>query len=95
LLDEYTKIGVLLQGNFESLTGKYGTKAKKLFLSLLKKRKYFVLGSDIHHADSSFFNVMPKVSKEIIKLTDTNYFNELVEINPQKIINNIILEEDD
>jgi protein-tyrosine phosphatase len=95
LLDEYTKIGVLLQGNFESLTGKYGTKAKKLFLALLKKRKYFVLGSDIHHADSSFFNVMPKVSKEIIKLTDINYFNELVEINPQKIIDNVILEEDD
>jgi protein-tyrosine phosphatase len=95
LIDLYTNMGILLQGNMESISGKYGTKAKKLFITLLKKRKYFVLGSDIHHSDSSLFLNYSKITKEIIKLTDANYFKELVEINPQKIIDNVSVNDND
>ena len=55
LIDKYLENGVLLQGNLDALAGKYGKKAKKVFLQLLKEKKYFVLASDVHSADSSFF----------------------------------------
>ena len=55
LLDKYTEMGILLQGNLESITGKYGHRAAKLAKKWLKEKRYFVLGSDIHREKSLFF----------------------------------------
>ena len=41
-------MGVMLQGNYKSLFGKYGKEAKKLLKYLLKTKKITFLGSDIH-----------------------------------------------
>lgn len=86
-LDNFLELGVLLQGNIDSLSGKYGKKAKTIFKIILKKRQYFVLGSDIHHDKTKYFKRFKKLKNKIIKLTDKTYFDELTSINPQKIIN--------
>jgi protein-tyrosine phosphatase len=94
LIDEYLNIGILFQGNIGSMSGRYGTKAKKLFKKLLKERKYFVLGSDIHHENSDYFNDFARDTKKIIKLTNIDYFKNLTESNPQNIINNVYINND-
>lgn len=94
-LEKYLDLGILLQGNIDALSGKYGKSAKKLFASLLKRRQYFALASDIHKSKTGYFKRFSKLKKEIIKLTDENYFEELVLHNPQKILENEIDDEID
>ena len=87
-IEKYIELGVLLQGNIDSLSGKYGTKSKKLFIKLLKQRKFFILGSDIHTTNSSFYERLSSLKKEAIKLTNEEYINNLMVNNPKKIIDN-------
>ena len=47
-IDKYLSMGVLLQGNYKSLFGKYGKASKKLLKYLLKTKRITFLGSDIH-----------------------------------------------
>lgn len=89
-IEKYTEMGILLQGNIDALSGKYGKESKKLFIKLLKQRKYFAFGSDIHNSKAGFYDRFEELKKECIKLTDEAYFNELTIINPNKIINNVI-----
>lgn len=86
LIDRYIEMGVLLQGNIDSLNGKYGKEAKNLFIKLLKNRKYFALGSDIHRSSSSFFENYERAKSRIIKMAGEDYFNELTEYNPSLIL---------
>ncbi len=51
-IDKYLSMGVMLQGNYKSLFGKYGKEAKKLLKYLLKTKKITFLGSDIHKNES-------------------------------------------
>lgn len=88
LLKEYLDTGILLQGNIASLDGRYGRKAKKLCKKLLKEKKYFALASDVHRSNSTFFDKFEKMKKKIIKLTDENYFNEVLYVNPKRILDN-------
>ncbi len=88
LIEKYTELGVLLQGNVDSLTGKYGKEAQKLFIKLLKKRKYFVLGSDIHHVNSSFFQNFINAKKKMIHYTDESYIEDLFVKHPEFILMN-------
>ncbi|MBE6161256.1 MAG: exopolysaccharide biosynthesis protein [Firmicutes bacterium] len=90
MIEKYLEMGILFQGNLDSLSGKYGPKAKRLFIKLLKERKYFVLGSDIHSSKSSYYGRVGKLKKEAIKLTDEEYIFDLTVKNPDKIINNIV-----
>ena len=47
-LDGLKELGVLFQGNYESLFGKYGTNAKKTLKKLIKLNYISFLGSDMH-----------------------------------------------
>ena len=86
---DFLDIGVLLQGNIDALSGKYGKEAKRLFEKYLRERKYFALASDVHTSKSNFYDRVPELKEEAIRLTDKGYIKELMEINPNKIINNL------
>lgn len=88
LIDKYLELGLLLQGNIDSLEGKYGKEAKKLFIKLLKEKKYCVLASDVHHANSSFFQNFENIMKKLTKYTDKDYLNDLLVRNAESILNN-------
>ncbi len=67
LLEEFLNLGVLLQGNYTSLFGKYGQESKRFLKQLLKENKITFLGSDIHHKEKFSINKLYKKLKRIIK----------------------------
>ena len=88
LLYDFVDRGVLFQVNFESIGGKYGKDSKKLAKYILKHNLATLLGGDVHHDNSIFFDNFNKNKKKIIKLIKEDKFNELISINPKKILNN-------
>lgn len=84
LLDEYLKMGILLQGNFTSLFGKYGKNSQKVLTYLLKKKWISFLGSDTHH---EYYYPIKKLEKMLYKITkDRDYVEDLLYNNFDKVI---------
>ncbi len=94
LIDKYTDMGILLQGNFESFDGKYGRHAEKLAKKLLKDKRYFVLGSDIHREGSKFFRKFGSIYKKLLKFVGEDYLTLLTKTNPQKLLDGFYEEND-
>ena len=86
LVEEYTRMGILLQGNYKSLLGKYGSKAKKTLKVLLKKDLITFLGSDMHHTDDYEIEKALKKVKRIVK--DENRVEDISFNNFDKVIAN-------
>ena len=80
------EMGVLFQGNYASIIGRYGKSAKKLLKIYLKQGYINFLGSDIHHENGSFYENFEKMKKKIIKIIGKDKFIELSETNPMKFI---------
>lgn len=85
-IDEYLRMGVLLQGNYKSLYGKYGSDAKKTLIYFLKNNKITFLASDCHH-DKDF--KIKKLKKKLKSITKSdNMVEDLLENNFNKVILN-------
>lgn len=86
-LDEYINMGVLFQGNYESLFGKYGKSSEKTLKKLLKKNYITCLGSDIHRFDHE--NHTEKLYKKLLRIVkNEKKVKELVFENAMKILEN-------
>ena len=94
---ELLEFNCLLQCNIDSITGKYGKKAKKLMKWLLKEDLVSFLATDTHyvekkkHLKKSFKKLKRKIGKEkLIELTRTNpekmLHGEIVEGNLEYLI---------
>ena len=88
LLDEFMDMGVLLQGNYESLYGKYGSAAKKTLKKLLKKGYISFLAGDIHHEVNKDLKNLRKKLKRYLSSDD---IENLLVNNFDKVVNNIDL----
>lgn len=85
MVEEYLRSGVLLQGNFTSLFGKYGRTCEKTLKLFLKQKWITFLGSDTHH-DVKFKG--KKLEKKLLKITkDQDYVDDLLRNNFDKVIN--------
>lgn len=80
----------ILQCNIESIAGKYGNGAKKIIKRLLKDKKVKVLSTDFHHVSDT--NMFDKSFRKLRKILDNQELNNLLYVNPKKIINNESLE---
>lgn len=58
-------MGVLLQGNYKSLLGKYGKGAERRLKKLLQKGMITFLASDMHHAEAYD---LKKAAKKVLKI---------------------------
>lgn len=86
IVEEYLRMGVLFQGNFTSLFGKYGKTSEKMLKYLIKNKWITFLGSDTHHDVK--FNCK-KLEKKLLKITkDKQYVEDLMGNNFDKVINN-------
>lgn len=85
-MEEYLRMGVLLQGNYKSLFGKYGKDAKKILKFFLKKRWITFLGSDVHYEEDFQIAKLKKKLKSIIK--DEEIIEDLMSNNFDKVISN-------
>ena len=83
---ELKEMGVLFQGNYLSLFGKYGKSPQKNLQKLLKEGIISVLGSDIHHIEELYGNKIYKKIKKCVK--KDNLVEDLLYNNFDKIINN-------
>ena len=84
-LVDYIRAGILLQGNFTSLFGKYGRQSKKTLEFLLKNHLISFLGSDCHHEVK--YNE-EKLRKMLMKITkDEDYVEDILNNNFDKVIN--------
>lgn len=84
-MEEYLRMGVLLQGNYKSLFGKYGSDAKKTLKCFLKMGWITFLGSDNHHDEDYDIKKLRKKLKSIVK--DDDIVDDLLENNFDKVIN--------
>lgn len=87
VIEEYLRMGVLLQGNYLSLYGKYGNKAKKTLKILLRKKQISFLGSDIHHEEK--INIKKLINKIESLTKDKEYTQKILVENFDKVINNL------
>lgn len=86
-LDELKEMGILFQGNYESLFGKYGKNAEKTLIKLLKNDYITFLGSDIHRVGYQYHhNQVEKKLKRIVKSVDKVL--DLIDGNIEKVIKN-------
>ena len=88
---DYIRLGALLQGNYLSLFGKYGSRAKKTLKYYIKKNWISLFGSDIHRPIDDFKG--KKFEKKLWKLVkkDQNKFDNLFYKNIERIINNEVI----
>ncbi len=87
--NELIKMGVLFQGNFASLYGKWGRKAQKTLSIMLKKHMIHFLGSDIHHENESTYEKFKDLIPLLEELTnDKEMVKDLIDRNIEKVINN-------
>ncbi len=84
-LEEYLRMGVLLQGNYKSLFGKYGKDAKKSLKLFLENDWITFLGSDNHHEKNYDLKKLKRKLKSIIK--DDEKIEDLLSNNFDKVIN--------
>lgn len=85
-IEEYLRMGVLLQGNYKSLYGKYGKEAKKTLTYFLKNHKITFLGSDCHHEENF---KLKKLKKKLKSLTKSDIMvTDLLQNNFDKVIKN-------
>ena len=87
LLYDLIQKGVLMQANYASIIGRYGTKAQILVKNFLKSNMIHFLGSDVHRQKT----IYPQIPQILVKLKDLigeKKLEELTTINPNFVIQN-------
>lgn len=86
-IQEYLDLGCLMQGDYQSLHGRYGRHAKKALTSYLKKGQIHFLASDQHHASEEYH--IPETYQKLHKiLGSADKARDLLENNPRHILTN-------
>ena len=86
--DQFLERGVLLQGNYESLLGKYGKLAEKTLKKLLKEEKISLLSTD-NHREGSTYTKMNKILKVLKRYAKNDYYDYITEKCQEKILKNM------
>lgn len=87
-LSEFIEMGVLLQGNYESILGKYGSQAQKTLKKLLKQHKIDLLSTDTHRKNSTYKKFF-EVEKKLRKIVKEDYYRDLTFNVPNDILRNV------
>lgn len=85
LLYELIQMGVLMQSNYSSFVGRYGSKAKFLAKKMLKCNMTHFLGSDCHRKNTTYKEV-PEVIKIVDSIAGKEKRIELTQTNPMHIV---------
>jgi protein-tyrosine phosphatase len=86
--DGFIERGVYLQGNYESIIGKYGIKAKKALKKLLKEQKIDLMSTDVHN-EKSTYTKMHKVLKRLKHYAKNDYYDYITAECQEKILKDI------
>lgn len=81
---ELLEFNCLLQCNIDSITGKYGKKAKKLMKWLLKNDLVAFVATDTHYVEKKKY--LKKSFKKLKRMIGKEKFLELTKTNPEKML---------
>lgn len=90
--EDYSKLmnlcemGILLQCNIGSVIGKYGKDVKKQVKRLMKEKRVFCFGSDMHHARGK--NEIVQAMKKMRKYYNDSELERVLVRNPRNILKN-------
>lgn len=86
--DSFIERGVYLQGNYESLIGKYGKLAEKTLKKLLKDKKIDFMSTDVHKENSTYTK-MDKILKSLKHYAKKDYYEYITVECQEKILKNL------
>lgn len=87
LIYDLIQNGVLMQSNFGSFVGFYGTDIQKTAKELLQRNMIHFLGSDVHR-QNTVYPIIPDVLKTLKKYISKEKIEELTEKNPALVLEN-------
>lgn len=87
-LDKFIEMGVYLQGNYESLIGKYGKMAEKTLKKLLKDKKIDLMSTDTHR-EKSTYTKMNKILKTLKHYAKKDYYENITIKCQENILKNM------
>ena len=87
LIYDLIQKGVLMQANYASIIGYYGTKAQFLVKKMLENNMIHFLGSDVHRQNTIYPRI-PLILEEIENIIGKKKTEELTTINPKLVLNN-------
>lgn len=86
--DSFIEMGVYLQGNYESLIGKYGKMAQKTLKKLLKDKKIDLMATDTHREKSTYIK-MNKILKTLKHYAKKDYYEDITTRCQENILKNM------
>ena len=87
LVYDLVENGVIMQANYGSIIGEYGSKAQLIVQKMLQNNLVHVLGTN-SHKQNTIYPRIPQILNEIIGYIGEEKLNELTTINPKLILNN-------
>ncbi len=87
LIYDLIQNGVLMQSNFGSFIGFYGTEIQKTAKELLQRNMIHFLGSDVHR-QNTLYQKIPETLKTLKKYISSEKIEELTETNPSLVLEN-------
>ena len=94
LIYELIQKGCLMQVNFGSIIGQYGSKAEFMVKRFYENNMVHFIGSDVHRQNSTYPKI-PMCLEEIQKIIGRAKLEELTEINPRLVLENKKIDIDD
>ena len=79
--------GVLMQANYGSIIGEYGTKAQTIVQAFLRNNMIHFLGTDAHKSNTIYPKI-PQIINKLEKLIRKEKVEELSTINPKLVVEN-------
>jgi protein-tyrosine phosphatase len=95
LYDDIIEKGIFFQVNYDSFLGNYGSKVSETAFYLLKKGYIHLLSTDSHDPLQRHPGNVAKAVKVLKELIDADSIEMLTRINPERVINNTMLEKID
>ena len=87
LVNDLIEKGVLMQGNYGSILGQYGKKAKFIIKKLLAYDMIHFLGTDVHK-ENTIYEKVPKALEEIERIIGKEKLDTITTTNPYLALNN-------
>ncbi len=87
LIYDLIEKGVLMQANYGSIIGQYGTKANIIVKKLFENNMIHMLGSDVHR-QNTIYPKIPKCLEKIEEIVGKEKLEKLTTINPKLVLTN-------
>lgn len=87
LIYDLIQKGVLMQANYGSIIGQYGTKAQMIVKKFLESNMIHFLGTDCHRQNTVYPKI-PQILAELNELIGEEKLEDLTETNPKLALKN-------